>query len=562
MSIRLILEEYLGMMKESGELDVFMPELLAAMDHKILSEPQRGVRQFGVDIASRGPDESGVISLHLWVLKGGDVDRSVWSSGNQCMRNALVEIEDVYLGMHVLARDAPLPKVIHLLTNAEFRQEVQVDIVQYAKNYTGKTGVSVELTNGSTLAAWTEKYLLDEHILPAPHRSVFRKSLAMVETPDVCYRNARALIIGLLADIPGASPTATHKGRIRALRAVSIAVKVLLQWASTAGNIDGAYRASEFAILKAWCFIRSADLQKNDAAGEIFGNIFGDYLNVATAYVEKLEPYYATENALAALYRENLLVADRVFEELGRIGLLVCAHRFYGGTLGAENARELGTRLVALLRSHSVSGSPCFDSQSTEISLAMLGLVAAERVEVAKEWLDALVKRLGIAKKFGRYAPIASDSFDDLVAFRNGEETEMSLAPFARSTLLPILGFWCVQLGARDSWQHLVNEVVPLFPETTLNLWRPDETYEDLLADGVKITRSGLTEAFTEMPAGMTEFQSMLAEPVANVADVSTLGFVGAGWAWLSLLASRHWNLQIAHLLLEHQMTQLARPRE
>lgn len=548
------------MMRESGELDVFMPELLAAMDHEILSEPQRGVRQFGVDIASRGPDETGCAScLHLWVLKGGDVDRSVWGSGNQCMRNALVEIEDIYLRTHVLPRDAAIPKIIHLLTNAEFKQEVQVDIVQYAMNYTAKTGVRVELTNGSTLAAWTEKYLLDEHILPTPHRSAFQKSLAMVETPDVCYRNARALIIGLLADIPGPSATATHRGRLRALRGVSVAVKILLQWASTAGNIDGAYRASEFGVLKAWCFIRSAGLQKNDAASEIFGNIFGDYLSVATAYVEKLEPYYATENALAALYHENLLVADRVFEELGRIGLLVCAHRFYGGALGADNARALGTRLVALLRSHSVSGSPCFDSQSTEISLAMLGLVAAEQVEIAREWLDTLVKRLGVAKKVGRYAPIASDSFDDLVAFRNGEDTEMSLAPFARSTLLPILGFWCMKLGAPNTWRHLVHEVIPMFPETTFNLWTPDETYEELLAEEGTIARSGLSEAFTEMPSDMRQFQSMLAEPVANVADVSTLGFVAVGWSWLSLLASRHWNLQVAHLVLEHQLTQLMR---
>jgi hypothetical protein len=189
----------------------------------------------------------------------------------------------------------------------------------------------------------------------------------------------------------------------------------------------------------------------------------------------------------------------------------------------------------------------------------MLGLVAAEQVEVAKEWLDTLVKRLGVAKEVGRYAPIASDSFDDLVAFRNGEDTEMSLAPFARSTLLPILGFWCVKLGAPNTWQHLVNEVIPMFPETTLNLWTPDETYEELLAEEGEIARSGLSEAFTEMPSDMTQFQSMLAEPVANVADVNTLGFVAAGWSWLSLLASRHWNLQVAHLVLEHQVTQLMR---
>jgi hypothetical protein len=55
----------------------------------------------------------------------------------------------------------------------------------------------------------------------------------------------------------------------------------------------------------------------------------------------------------------------------------------------------------------------------------------------------------------------------------------------------------------------------------------------------------------------MAAFRAMLSEPVANVADVSTLGFVGAGWSWLSFLASSHWGLQIAYSLLERQMAQL-----
>jgi hypothetical protein len=49
----------------------------------------------------------------------------------------------------------------------------------------------------------------------------------------------------------------------------------------------------------------------------------------------------------------------------------------------------------------------------------------------------------------------------------------------------------------------------------------------------------------------------MLAEPVDNVPDVSALEFVASDWSWLSFLASRHWNLQIAYSLLERQMLQL-----
>ena len=58
-AIRLMLEDYLGLMKEEGELDVFLPLLLGAMGHEIIYRPQKGVRQYGVDLTSVGPDDAG-----------------------------------------------------------------------------------------------------------------------------------------------------------------------------------------------------------------------------------------------------------------------------------------------------------------------------------------------------------------------------------------------------------------------------------------------------------------------------------------------------------------------
>jgi hypothetical protein len=316
----------------------------------------------------------------------------------------------------------------------------------------------------------------------------------------------------------------------------------------------------EFAVLRTWCFVRQSDLESDPVAGNTFANIFNDYLGTATAYCEKLEPFYTTENAFAAIYRENLLVADRVFEELGRLGLLTCAYRFFmGGEAAVENARALAGRIAALIGSHSVSGSPCFDRQSTDISLAMLGLIAGERPDVAKSWLEILIKRLGFAKRAGRYAPIAGDSFEDLVAVRNGEEPATMISPYGTSTVVPILAIWCVFFEADTAWEHLADIVAPAYSGTTFNLWIPDENYESILADGAAIDASGYAEAFLELPKDRSIFDAMLRQPVPGVVSIATLGFVARGWPWLSLLASRHWKLQAAHSIVEllaHAMSQ------
>jgi hypothetical protein len=559
MSIRLILEEYLGMMKESGELDAFLPELLTAMDHAILSEPQRGVRQFGVDLVSRGPDGSGAQSLHLWILKSGDIDRASWNSGNQSIRSALVEIEDVYLRTHVPPAEAALPTVVHILTNGDFRQEVDLEISQYLHTFCVKTGARTERENGSVLARWTEQFLVDEHVLPNEFRSLFRKTLAMVENPDTSYAQARALIEKLLTNSFEGSDAARRKGRLRALRAVLVANKVLIRWAENAGNLDSAYRACEFALLKGWCFIAEINLWDDKDVRQVFAGLFGDFLSTSAAFCSKLEPYYTTENAFAAFYQDNLLVVDRVFEELGRLGLLACAYRLQikDGT-GALGARRLADRIVALLESHAVSGSPCFDRQSVDISLAMLGLLAGGRSDAAIAWLGALVKRLEIAKKIGRFTPISSTSFEDLVAVRSGAEPETGVTPFATSTLVPILGIWATMLRHDAAWEHLANIVAPAFSETTFNLWTPDDTYGAVLASEVSLGASGYADAFTELPKDKSKFQSMLGESPQGVPNIDSIDFVARGWPWLGLLASRHWKLQVSHSLIAMLVDQIA----
>ena len=91
------------MLKESGELDSLLGDLLLSMGIEPISRAQIGVRQYGVDLAAVGPDpEDGVTKkLFLFTIKSGDINRSSWDAGKQGVRSSLNEIIDVYIPNHL-----------------------------------------------------------------------------------------------------------------------------------------------------------------------------------------------------------------------------------------------------------------------------------------------------------------------------------------------------------------------------------------------------------------------------------------------------------------------------
>jgi hypothetical protein len=72
--------------------------------------------------------------------------------------------------------------------------------------------------------------------------------------------------------------------------------------------------------------------------------------------------------------------------------------------------------LVALIHNNPAALTPHYDSHAIDIVLGLLALVLAEDTDQAKKWVNDLSARIIFAYRVGRYFPIASDSYDDLVA--------------------------------------------------------------------------------------------------------------------------------------------------
>ena len=555
MSFRLLLEEYLSLMKEAGELDIFLPVLLTAMNHEVVLKAQTGVRQFGVDVVTRGPDERREQRLFLWVIKCGDINRQSWRVDKQSIRNSVEEVGDVYLETHITPQDDRLPRTLVVVTNGSINQEVALEMTTYLKKWGKKHRTKVQTVTGATLAIWVEQFLLNEYALPAAHRSLFRKALATVETPEVSYQHSVQLVVGLMSEAQSnvGSARARRKRVLASLRALLAFNEVLLLWARDAGNLEAPYLVAEFSVLRAWSHLHNSPLLSDPRVGTDLHRIAIHYLNTCELYHAKIEPYYFVQSAIATVSPDSAVVATKVFSEMGRLGLaavtrFIVANHIQDMTIH-QQAVGFVDRLEALLKSHTVSASPCFDSQSTDISLALLALAASGRTQTARDWLHQVIDRLGVAKQFGRYAPVQTDSFDDLLAVRRGDAEQIE--EFTKiSTVVPVLGLWCELLQADRSYDLLARKVAPKFSGTTFNLWAPDTTYETALSDREALHSSGFAECFHTMPSTTGGLRALLSPMASGAASVNSFNFSKAGWQWVALMASRHWRQQIPHELL------------
>lgn len=198
-SLRLLLEDFLGLMREEGELDLFLPLLLSAMGHEVVYRAQKGTRQYGVDISTVGKDDDGRKKLFLWLVKCGDIGRAAWSSGEQAIRQSMDEVGDVYLHSHIEPQHAALPKKLVVVTNGDFNAALALTMSTYFRTWERRYDAEVSKVNGSSLADWTEQHLLDENVLPAANRMLLRRMLANVALPEMSIAAGRQLFRELIS---------------------------------------------------------------------------------------------------------------------------------------------------------------------------------------------------------------------------------------------------------------------------------------------------------------------------------------------------------------------------
>ncbi|HEY0113060.1 MAG TPA: hypothetical protein VGB59_07880 [Allosphingosinicella sp.] len=505
--MKLVIREYLASLKERDELDAVLPDLLTELGFTVYSRPARGTRQYGVDVAAVGTGRDGVRRVHLFSVKSGDLDRNEWNTASpQSLRPSLDEILDHYISSRIPPEYAALPIVICLTFGGAIDEQVRAEVTGYmTRNTTAK--VSFEEWNGDRLAHVILDGILREELLPAPLRSHLRKSVAMVEEPDIALEHFQKLLRAL-ADKPGATPAA----RLSQARLINICLWIMFVWAREADNVEAPYRASELALLEVWQLLKT-DITRTSRASEAASLVISELIELHftiwdALFDDKILPHAETRHALSSAVgsHASLDVNLKLFELVGRLALRglwlvwrlspptgpVVVDNAYLNTLPAvmkdtnkatvARIDQLCEKLMAIVSNNRALLSPIGDWQAIEIGLAFTLLASRPGAHRAiDEWAEELAKHSMFAfTVHGRY-PITSRSYWDLVDHPSEASDDYRKESTEGSILYPMLALWAASRGKQELFDEIARFKSRSLDHCTFQTWLPDEDSEDNL---------------------------------------------------------------------------------
>lgn len=549
--MKLLLRDYLASLKEREELDAILPDLLSELGFTVLSRPQRGTQQRGVDIAAVGADEDGMTKVFLFSVKAGDLTRQDWDGSPQALRSSLNEIRDVYIKNRIPPRYRDLKVVICLAFGGVVQEQVRDQLKGYIEDNTTDR-VAFDEWNGDKIAGLLLTGVLREELLPKPLRSSFQKAVAMVDEPDVSYEHFAQLARALRA-----AGGASGRARVRAARQLNLCLWVLFVWSRDVGNVEAAYRASELALLSVWDLLRPMIDKRTREAREmslLARQVIELHLNIAAELLERtVFPHTGVLHgvSLAVGSRDAVDVNLSLFRVLGRIGLAALWIKWLGEQGRAESASQakegvgLYVRMgLDLIHNNPALLLPVTDRQSTDVGLFLMAWLESglDGGSVAS-WLDEMAGRFGFTiRTRGRY-PITSADYRDLADHPRDRSDEYFEESTAGSTLLPLMAAWLQALGRTETVQQLATLAAEKLEHCTLQLWMPDADSEPTLyvGDG----EGGRALCDLPLADGGEAMLKTIAAACKDDEGLLALSAIRTGFWPVVLVACRHHHLPV-----------------
>lgn len=552
--MRLVISNYLRTLRERGEFDALLPDLLNAMDIVPLSRPSVGTRQFGVDLAAVGPDPDagGERKLFLFVLKQGDITRSMWSSDSpQSVRPTLEEILDVYLKAHVPQGVEALAKKIILSTTGDMKEEVGANWAGFTNS--NATRAEFDFWGADKVALLLQKNLLNENMFGATDRGDFRRALSLVSEPDYNLKDFHNLLLRQLGlnSSGQVEQTLSAKELGNALLRVNLATRMLAGWSMSEGNTKRAVLVTERALLWSWYRLSLESKAASRSLSHQIDAIWQGYSAMGRALLDRIRAHSEVRDGLSGYTRDSRIYALIVFEVLGMVASIGLAHLYNtvdNDCPHAEIAMDAMQILAGIIKNNPIVNSPQYDGHVVEICSSMALLLAFGEKDTAEEWLRHLIRQYDYTMNVRRNFPIATDSFDDLVEASHGgidDETFQKLTN--ASWLLPTLAGWAVNLRDERAYKALVAGLPHAFKGVTGQLWHPVESELERLYFGPLHHEGGEAEAPVALPDSLEEHRQVMLE----LLTIERLAFVGKTSAFkkghfgLDFIAFRHFRTPV-----------------
>lgn len=557
--MKLVLREYITMLKESGELDDLIPDLLLNMSIVPLSRAQVGVRQFGVDVSGVGPDpDDGVEKLFLITVKQGDVTRADWDGSPQDIRPSLNEICDVYLQNRVPEEYADLPAKIILCSGGDMNQNVKPNWDGYVDNKAEPREIEFEFWGADKLADLLDEHFLDEYLFPESARKQIRKTIALADQnegePNYFYSFVEDTLFE--RETPVGDTAADRRERQRILRLLNLSTNIVYHWCREADNLRPAVFCSERVLLRVWDWMRENDLLEDGETIEEYLRLFRTHSKVLDAYTAKLQPScYVEDGLFRAGPSDRIEYPLRTFEAIGILAETILLQTFFLPLVQEEEIEEklieqasaCGHALAFLIKNNPSAGTPLYDAHVIEITLGVLALRFTGFEREAAQWIGEVGTRVTFAYRVGQNFPVWTDSFEDLVERKyGGTKSKEELTKI--STLLPILAEWYGVFGIEEEYASFRVAAHEAFEHSNFQIWYPGESTDEELYGRNAGFQSGNTLHSITLPESLEDLRDQVEQAREKSSAPESISCIQHGFSVLAFISNRHFRTPVLPL--------------
>ena len=553
--MKLILKEYLASLNERDELDAILPDLLSQMGLVVFSTPRRGIKEYGVDIAAVGSIGGEQEKVYLLSVKAGNLTRETWNgSSNQVLRPSLDEILDSYIPARVPPEHKDKPIEICLCFGGEVHSGIRQEVTGYtSRNST--SNIQFSEWNGDKIAEFILQYFFNEELAPEKYRRLLRKSIAMLDEPDVSIQYYKSLVNELCSQ-----ELDDKKSVIAVLRQLNIYTWMLFAWSRDVGNLESAYICSEYVLLKAWDISKSF-LQMRGKNTEVINHLIYKLINlqltVADFYFEKIVvPSANTYLGLSSMVAPSCAVDVnlKLFDLLGRLSLRgIWTYNQYclliNQSESEENLRAFEVQyhkicnlIMSMIDNNSMLLTPYKDDQATDIMLAIFCLSRCREYHTFIEsWLKNLVNLTNISFATNQTYFSNIREYRKLIAHPINATKEYREEVTQGSILLPYLSLVASMFNFEELYASIQSLHRDFLSHSNIQLYFFNDDSENYLYNNMEMHGSSLSDVDIQQPA--QDLLTDIIEECESSNEINDLSAMKSGLYPLVLTACRHYRL-------------------
>lgn len=549
--MQLILTEYISSLKEDGELDKLVQDILKAHGATIISKPQRG-RQHGVDVCAIGPDfeGDGQKTVFLITVKQGDLSRQVWNGDVNAVYQSLEEIRTVYIRSNLGKQYQKYPVKIVVAFNGDLHQNLQQSWRGYEE---ANPQYSYALWSIGWFVREFEDKLLNEDSFSSAIRSDLRKTIIHLENPDYDLSDLTRLLE--LVSM-GYKAVKTKKGRLKTLKELHVIISIVLKYCEQANNLLHAVKVAEQYFLMLWSELipekpeREYTLQFI-AAQQLVTDTFIKYIN-KLGHITEIKDGFSRGHNSSITYTANLYTQLGIFAMAGLSLVFMNELLINNGEpvvaeirkLYQEKAEETAAAIIHSVNHNSIFYSPRSDDHHIEISLIFLLLYRLGYSHEISTMLFMFNQQMGEGLLFLNVFPLLSNSRRE-IAELDIDYTKRQKFDYRATNLLTVLIEWSVVINDETSYQSFRTLKERLLKDADLLLWFPEKETEDLLYTRSATKETGYTLSGIELSEKMKDYASIMREEYAANCAEKEFSFIKNGFWIIGLMASRRYRTYI-----------------